>query len=98
MAGIKPLEVKIENRYVRYAEKRGCLVPKGNPEGRRGYPDRLTLCPEGKFFWIEFKRQGEKPRPLQLSVHRKLRALGHKVYVVDNYEEAVEILESELRS
>lgn len=91
-------EVQIEQKYVRYAASRGCKALKGAIEGRRGFPDRLTLCPGSKFFWIEFKRPGCKPTKLQKHIHKYLRSLGHNVYVVDNYEEAVEILEQELCS
>ena len=34
--------------------------------------------------FVEVKAPGEKPRPLQLSRHRRLRQLGFRVYVLDD--------------
>ena len=34
--------------------------------------------------FVEFKRPGKKPTALQEAWHRKLRALGFKVEVIDN--------------
>ena len=33
---------------------------------------------------MELKAEGEKPRPLQASVHRILTGLGFHVYVIDS--------------
>ena len=47
-------------------------------------PDRLVLLPGGHIGFVEVKAPGEKPRPLQLSRHRRLRQLGFRVYVLDD--------------
>ena len=49
-----------------------------------GWPDRLFLLPQGRALWIEFKRKGEVPTPLQLHRHRLLKLLGHDVQVHDD--------------
>jgi hypothetical protein len=49
-----------------------------------GLPDRIVLMPGGKLYWVELKSTGKKPTPRQLLVHRLLRGLGFKVYVIDN--------------
>jgi VRR-NUC domain. len=54
------------------------------PPGFAGVPDRLLLLPGGKMAFAEVKRQGEKPRPLQLRRHETLRRLGFMVFVVDD--------------
>ena len=86
-------ESSIERRFVEYVEDEGGVAIKITK--RIGYPDRLVLLPEGRKFFIEFKRPGEKPRKIQLHVHKELERLGHGVYVCDNYEEALEIYEKE---
>ena len=52
-----------------------------------GLPDRICLMPGGKVFFVETKSTGDKPRKIQLLVHKKLRALGFKVYVIDKSEQ-----------
>jgi hypothetical protein len=47
-------------------------------------PDRLVLLPAGKLAFVEVKRHGMKPRPLQESRHELLRRLGFKVFVLDD--------------
>ena len=51
---------------------------------RIGDPDRIILLEGGKVLFVELKRPGEKPRPLQLARHKLLRDLGFKVYVLDD--------------
>jgi hypothetical protein len=56
-------------------------------------PDRLILLPRGKIAFVEVKRYGEKPRPLQEARHGMLRRLGFTVYVLDDGAQIREILE-----
>ncbi len=49
-----------------------------------GLPDRQYLLPNGVSFFAEIKTTGKKPTPIQLSIHKRLRALGYRVYVIDN--------------
>lgn len=58
-----------------------------------GLPDRLILLPGGVVFFVEVKTTGEKPSPIQLVVHVKIRRLGFKVYVIDTAEDLAEIEE-----
>lgn len=95
---MKNLEKKAEDKYATYVEKRGGLAIKFKALGRRGWPDRLTLLNNGKFFWMEFKAEGEEPRPLQSYIHKKLKKLKHKIYTCDNYEKAIKIFEREVRT
>lgn len=74
------LESSIERAVVEYAKKLGVLVHK---TGQDGWPDRLFLF-KGRVAWIEFKREGEEPRPLQKYVHKEMAQRGHTVYVVDD--------------
>ena len=48
-----------------------------------GLPDRMCLFPGGIIIFVELKTTGEKPRKIQLAVHRMLRNLGFRVEVID---------------
>jgi hypothetical protein len=58
-----------------------------------GIPDRLCLLPKGIIFFVELKTMGQKPRAIQLYIHRKLRELGFMVIIVDNSQTITHILE-----
>lgn len=77
------LEKSIEQAVKKYAEKGGCLSYKMNGPGHRGWPDRLFMY-DGKVMFIEFKREGRKPTPLQTEIHTRLRKAGFDVFVVDS--------------
>jgi hypothetical protein len=51
-----------------------------------GLPDRLCLLPEGRLFFAEIKTTGKKPTRLQLSIHKRLRDLGFRVYTINRSE------------
>ena len=51
-----------------------------------GLPDRLILLPGGVVAFVEVKTTGKKATPRQLIVHKKLRALGFRVEVLDSKE------------
>jgi hypothetical protein len=94
------LERKIESDAVEQIEgwwgSVYCL--KLNVLGRRGWPDRLILAPEGTVMFVEFKRVGEKPRKLQEFCHDILTTLGFEVQVHDDTDEAVEAVKAYIRS
>lgn len=79
-------EKQIEQTLVRAVKRRGGLCPKWVSPGLDGVPDRIILLPDGKAAFAELKAPGEKPRPLQAVRIRRLRALGFRVYVIDNAE------------
>ena len=57
-----------------------------------GLPDRLCLFPGGEVVFVELKAPGKKPRKIQLFMHRKIRALGFRVEVVDTPEQIKKII------
>ncbi|MCK5640154.1 MAG: VRR-NUC domain-containing protein [Gammaproteobacteria bacterium] len=57
-----------------------------------GLPDRICLLPGGRLFFAEVKTTGEKPTPIQRLVHKKIRALGFRVEVIDNMDKLNEII------
>lgn len=56
----------------------------------RGWPDRMYLLPNGKVFFIEFKRPGGKLSRLQAHTIEMLKKLGHDVEVIDDAVRALE--------
>ena len=59
-----------------------------------GVPDRICLFPGGVIVFVETKRWGGKPRPLQERVIRKIRQLGFRVEVIDSEEGIEELINS----
>ena len=87
------LEYTIENAIVQLAKDYGMLVFKLNNKGSDGWPDRLFVEQQwGIHFYIEFKAPGEETRPLQ--DHRIVELLKRNcnVYVVDNKEVGVSVV------
>lgn len=52
----------------------------------KGLPDRMILCQGGYVGFAEIKTTGKKPTKIQTHIHEKLRALGFKVFVIDDLE------------
>lgn len=74
MAGKKtPKESSIENYFVRRCKELNIFVLKNT--GMNGICDRL-LIKDGIVVFLELKRPGEKPRPLQRAIIKKLRMRG----------------------
>ena len=78
------LEKQIEAKVCDYAKERGLLVYKFTSPNRMAVPDRMFVRPDGKIFFIEFKREGQKPTPAQDREHERLRGHGVLVFVVNN--------------
>ena len=78
------LEKQIEVKVCDYAKNCGLLVYKFTSPNRMAVPDRMFVRPDGKIFFIEFKREGQKPTPAQDREHERLRGHGVQVFVVDD--------------
>ena len=85
-------EKSIESQLKKEVKLRGGLCEKWN-SGTSGWPDRIVILPDGKVGMVEVKAPGKTPRPLQVKRHRQLRALGIKVFVLDNPEQIGGILD-----
>lgn len=59
-----------------------------------GLPDRLCLFPNHKMAFVETKTTGQKPRRIQAYMHKKLRALGFRVEVIDSVESVKQFINS----
>ena len=78
------LEAKIRD----YARSKGCLCWKFVSPGNPGVPDRLIISPSGAVLFMEVKRLGETPRPLQqFKIHELTRHNCRALYV-DNLDAA----------
>ena len=86
-------EKEIEQKLVKRVNKVGGIALKFVSPGHAGVPDRLVLLPNGRMGFVEVKAPDKQPRPLQAASHRKLRALGFKVYVLNDPEQIGGILD-----
>jgi hypothetical protein len=68
------------------------MCPKLISPGTDGMPDRLVLMPQARIGFVEVKRPGARPRPLQERRHAQLRSLGFLVLVLDDPEKIPEIV------
>ena len=85
------LEKKIEERLRKKAKEAGGLAAKWVSPSMSGVPDRIVFLAGGKIIFVELKRPGEKPTPLQNRIIEILRGLGADVRVVDSMEKVDEI-------
>ena len=85
-------ERDIEKKLVNAVREKGGWAVKLSAQWEAGIPDRLVLLPHGKCYFIELKRPGEQPRPIQVRRAKQLRALGFKVYVIDSQEKITEVI------
>ncbi len=91
----RELERALEYKAIAYAEAHGWIAKKLEKCGR-GWPDRIFFGPDKSLLIVEFKRPGEKPRPQQESVHRKLAALGHPVRIIDSLPDFERLIDAAL--
>ena len=88
---MNPLERELERALVVWAKDHGWLALKFTPHGDRGWPDRIFVK-RGTHVWLELKRRGETPNPLQMHRRAKLMKHGAIVHWTDNMEEAKRLL------
>jgi hypothetical protein len=86
-------EEQIENAVVLWAEDRGFLTPKVK-FAEKGWPDRLFLSPFGHTIFIEFKRLGGEPDPIQAHRLKELTKRGIPAFCCDSVFSALRILQT----
>lgn len=89
----KQREKDTEPYLVEQIKKRRGMCIKMVPMHIIGLPDRLILLPRMTIFFVETKSEGDKPRKIQLIMHKKIRALGFDVHVADTKEKIDNIIE-----
>lgn len=77
-------ERDVEKFLVQEIKKMGGKAFKFVSPGTLGVPDRLICLPGGIACFVELKRPGGKPRPVQRFCLLYLYHKGHRVAVVDN--------------
>lgn len=86
-------ERNIEQYFVAKVRAAGGWPVKLTSQGTAGMPDRLVLWQGGKVSFVELKRPGGKPRPLQYRQMDKLVALGFQVHIVSTREGVDRLIE-----
>ena len=71
-----PLEKEVEASIGRYAKSKGVLYMKFVSPSRRAVPDRMIITRKGAIGFLEIKRLGARPTPLQEREIAKLREHG----------------------
>lgn len=90
----KVSEKKLEIYLRKETKARGGWCFKLLPFEQAGLPDRFCIMPYNQLFFAEVKTTGQKLRPIQKVIIKKLRDLGCEVYVVDSYEQVNEMLDN----
>lgn len=94
----KQLERDTEDEYCSWlALTHGGLAHKFKHVVRRGAADRIVFLPNGKVFFIEFKRtEKDSPAEHQLKYSRMFSKLGYNTYFCYTLEQAISATEEEL--
>jgi hypothetical protein len=91
----RKLESFVEAKVAVWCVERGIITLKFTPDGQRGWPDRIFIR-DGRVAFIEFKADGEQPRPLQMHRMQLLNDANIPVIWTNSFEEAIKFLEKEL--
>lgn len=84
-------EADIQEKVTEEARLLSMIPIRINVTGHKGWPD-YGYGYKGRMCFVEFKKPGEKPEPLQKYVHSILRESGFTVLVVDRIDEGVAAL------
>ena len=88
------LEKEIEAKVCDYAKTKNVLVYKFTSPNRMAVPDRLFIRPDGRIWFCEFKREGQKPTSAQDREHHRLRQHKVSVFVIDNVAEGMVMVDT----
>ena len=92
------LEAHVELDAVAMAENAGWFVRKVKWVGRRNAPDRVFIR-GGCTFWVEFKKPGVKrARVTQELEHKRMKAAGALLHVVNSLDDFEWLLDKYTRS
>ena len=80
------LEKDLEKKFKEKIKYLGGRAYKFISPGNAGVPDRLVVLPGNHIAFVELKRPGEKPRPLQKAQMRFLLKMGATVRTIDSEE------------
>lgn len=86
-------EKDIEKYFREQAKEKGFCSYKFTSPANNGVPDRVVIG-HGHTFFVELKAPGQKPRPLQIEVHKRMRSFGAEIYVADTFASIDDILDN----
>lgn len=86
------IEKDVEAYLKRKVTARGGLCMKFVSPGLSGVPDRIVVL-NGQIIFVEMKKPGGRPRPLQVRVINLLRNQGCQVEVIDTKEQVERLVE-----
>ena len=81
-------ERDVERWLRRKVESMGGVAMKFTSPGNDGVPDRIAILPGGQVWFVELKREGEKPTGIQKWQMEQLRKMGCNVAVIAGMKEA----------
>lgn len=81
-------EKDVERYFTEQGNAYGAWIVKLNCPGNAGMPDRLVIFPDGEIAFVEIKAPGQRPRPLQERVFKRLERHHHPVAIIDSFEAA----------
>lgn len=90
------LERRVEDYLDSKVKDAGGFTRKTIYQGRKSAPDRQVFFPNGKMYFIELKRPGEKPRLDQVKELSLLESFGQQVRVLDSMD-AVDAFMNEVK-
>lgn len=80
-------ESDLETKFLEFCESLGIMCEKLIPFAKKGWPDR-TLMYKGSCMFMELKKEGEKPDPIQYYWLTCLQSAGFVAVWADNLEDA----------
>jgi len=83
-------ESTLQRKVIKDLRSSGWYVVKIVMSNTAGIPD-TWIGKESKCFWIEFKAKGKKVEPLQAHRHTELIQHGFAVFVIDTWEQYLQI-------
>ena len=75
-------EALVSKWLVRCVEEAGGMTFKMHPMTNAGIPDRIVHF-RNMTFYVETKETGKKCEPLQIEMHKRIKARGIETYVLD---------------
>lgn len=85
------LEKNVEAYLVKQVKAIGGKAIKMLPTFEAGIPDRCVLH-NGRTVFVELKKPGAEPRPLQVNFMAELNKMNHETRVIDSYAGVDELI------
>lgn len=85
---MKKRERDIEKWLREKIQQLGGVAMKFTSPGNDGVPDRIAILPGGRVWFVELKREGEKPTAVQKWQLEQLRKMGCNVALIIGKQEA----------